>query len=421
MSLKVNELVKKGDEFRTQGKLDKAMKIYEEIIKKDKNESKAWYGKGFVLFKFKRYEDALDAFEKVNEIDPDWINAWYNKGVTLLELRRYEDALKTYNKIVDMNKDDSLVWNDKGFALATLGRYTDAEEAFKKAVDMNPNNDLSYANLAELYLIHGDLESASDNVKKALNIKNENVYALMLEGRIHIENRKYDDAIESFQKAARYKLGNPLPLLWIAYARYLRAESCFKPKGRKYKEEMYAIIRDLEKAHDLAKEYPQNKLKTNILYYLGYFYYKNGDIFAAKERLEDCMKLESKIEKLEKLIGLAESPIKQRTCDLLNYIWDYEIKPTWWRWWLFSPTCCWLKRTLFFLIIPFIPILLLFYPLIPEKLPYIKVGWHIYSIIVLILILILLLPDIEKIKVKDVEIELRSPPLFEPFLSPLVM
>jgi hypothetical protein len=104
----------------------------------------------------------------------------------------------------------------------------------------------------------------------------------------------------------------------------------------------------------------------------------------------------------------------------LDNIWNYEIRPTWWRWWLLSPLDCWLKRVLVFFIFSFLSFLLVFHPFIPIWFS-IEINWHVYIILILFLIFILFSPGIQSIKTKEIEVELHSPPPLRPILSPVEM
>ncbi len=229
--------------------------------------------------------------------------------------------------------------------------------------------------------------------------------ALMLKGEIEIEKKDYGSASKSFEAAIRSDLGNWSALLWNAYAKYLKAEYSLNLNDKEYQEAIAAIIRELERANELFKNSRKKEVETkaNILYYLGYFYYKNKDIFAAKEKLKECVKLKSK------------SAIEPIAHDLLDYIWDYEIRPPWWRWWLSSPLYRGLKIIVFGLLLS-IPSLLLIHTLIPEEFHLIKVNWSIHKELILIVLPIFFLfsPSMKSIKIKEIEVELlNTPPSFE--------
>ena len=64
--------------------------------------------------------------------------------------------------------------------------------------------------------------------------------------------------------------------------------------------------------------------------------------------------------------------------------------------------------------------LLVAYPFISSCFPTVQVELPLYTIII-ILFIILALPGIERIRARDIEVELRSPPDIGPVLSPSVM
>jgi Tfp pilus assembly protein PilF len=428
-SKNVEELLKKAKMLRTRRNYKKAIEICDSILKEEKDNAKALNSKGIAIYMCRDYEKALEIFEKATAVDPNFDKALYNKGLALFKLDRHEDAVEAFEKAIKVNQDYARSFNGKGASLFELGRYEEAIETFKEAKSRS-NDARPWVNAAEVYLLHSDLDSARDELTEAFKRDDKNTNGLIINGRIEIEVKDYDSAIEEFRKAARSDLDDPTPLLWIAYAMYLKAECSIdidledngkKEKDKKekeeilsyrrernYKNEIFSIIRELERADELCKKKSQEKLKACILYFLGYFYYKSKDTFAAKEKLEECINLKSK------------SPIEQRAHELLDSIWCYTIKPPWWRWWLWSPVNRTLRRIIFLVLL--IPIfLLLFHPTIPEWVSFIKADWTVSLIVVALSIFIILSPSISSIKAKEVEVELRSPPSFEPFVVPLTL
>jgi len=203
-------------------------------------------------------------------------------------------------------------------------------------------------------------------------------------------------------------IGNPKHLLWEAYANYLKIKFSLDSKSEKYKEEVIAIIRNLERAASLSEKRGK-EISAYILYFLGCFYLESEDPFTAKEKLEECIRLKSK------------SSIETSARELLGNIWNYQIRPPWWCWWLNSPLYHWPKKIGFFILVPFIFALLLLHPFIPGWFPCIQVNWTLYGFLIAILIIVLISPSIEYLKVKDFEVALHSPPSFGPVLSPAVM
>ena len=161
-------------------------------------------------------------------------------------------------------------------------------------------------------------------------------------------------------------------------------------------------------------------MKSQILYFLGWFYYKNNDILTAKNKLKKCIKLKYR------------SSVKPPASELLSYIWNYHIRPRWWQWWLFTPTYSWLnwpKKILFFCIVLLL-VALLFYPFIPEgtltnfiiqNIQDMASNQIVYISAIVFLIFLLLSPSLVRFKVKVFEFELLPPPSFNPKLSPIII
>ena len=229
----------------------------------------------------------------------------------------------------------------------------------------------------------------------------------------NIEEKNYDTASKNFKKAISLDTGNPKPFLWEAYASYLKAKFTFDLKReeyqKKFQEELIGIIRNLERALSITKK-SGDEMRPYILYFLGCFYLKSEDIFSAKKKFEECIKL--------------KSPIETSACEVLGNIWNYQIRPPWWRWWLKSPLDPWPKRIAFSILAMFIFVIfasLLLHPFISWWFFSLQINWTLYGFLITFLIIILISPSIEYIKVREFEVSLCSPPSFGPVLSPMVM
>ena len=356
-----------------------------------------------------RLQEALDALNKAIELDPRNSIAWFNKGCIFGRLGRYEEALDACNKAIEINPQYANAWYNKGNALYELEKYQQALEAFSNAIEINPQNALAYRNLAEAYFNLGSIEQAVTNVNNAISLNEKLTPALLLRGKIEIEQKDYAKAGQSFTLAISSDLGNPLPLLWLAYAQYLKAESTHQPDGVVYQQEIAGIIRQLERIKELVGK-GNDEARAYTLYFLGCFYYKTRDIFEAVRTLRECVKFKSESSKRSS----EEPPVCELACELLDNIWNYAVRPPLWRWWWFSPLHCRLRRTAFSIISFFIVA-----PLIVS--PFVEITWSVYMFLTIILLIILALPNIQRIRARDIEVELRSPPPMEPVLSSSMM
>jgi tetratricopeptide (TPR) repeat protein len=417
---------------------------------------------GIILRNFERLEEALENYEKsIDEFEElentvkmkdDEVKKRIEKIVKEIEndeevREEIKEIIKksgTYEEIEKTKSMHALTWNNKGVTHYYLKEYGKAANAYEEAMEVNPGDSLAYTNLGYLLLDHGDYNTASKTLEKLPKIDKESAYILLLKGRIEIERENYDQAVRMFESAIHANLDGLAPLLWEGYARYIKAESYYDPKSKAYKGELFSVIREMERSRHVCGKHIDRELRECILYFLGYFYFKNRDIFTAKERLEECISLESRRtkfcefitsgcvrntfckfwkskwkSKMEKIwmffkttLFRSTSPTEKRARELLDHIWKYRINPPWYSWWLSSPLNHWLKRIVFVLLL--LPIFNIFL----EPVSFIMEHLSVYLLFVSISLLFLLLPKAEKIKAKEVEIELSAPPTYEPFLSP---
>jgi tetratricopeptide (TPR) repeat protein len=408
----------KGITLRKLGRYDEAQKAHWKAIKIDPEFVNAWNNRGVVLYWLEKYDGAIWAFNRAIKIDSTFRLAWKNKAGTLDMVGRHDEAVKAYQRAAALvvaleGREDEQAWHNMGIALAKLRRYEEALRVFHKVIQLNPDSAQAHSILGEVFFRLGNRDSAYQKAEDALSINENNASALSLKGKIQIEQQEYDSAQASFEKAIPFDVGEPRLLVWHSYAEYLAAEFSSDSEGKEYQEKILSIIRELDRAQEIAAGTERDEMRACALYFLGYFYYKGKDIFTAKEKLQQCIEI--------------ESSVKASAREMLNYIWDYEIRPPWWRWWLDSPTYGWTTRLIFGVLMGLI--LVLFW------LPALKVKWFVsdqaremksllyilYISFVALLVIIVMFPRIESIKAKEIEIELRTPPPFEFILSPAIM
>ena len=381
------------------GKLERyeeALKAFEQAIRIEPEDAEAWHNKGFALGELERYEEALKAYEQAIRIETEFAEAWFGKGFALGELERYEEALTAFEQATRIEPERADAWSNKGVLLGQLGRYKEALKACEQAIKIKPKYAGAHCSLAELLFKLCDYGGAQQKVEQALGIDSNLVCALLLHGRIKVEDKGYLEAVDSFDKAVTLSPGDQISILWKAYARYLNLtfSPCLSDKKRD--EELSGSMRELERAKELSESH-----KSEILYFLGFFYYKCQDIVSARIKLEECLVHNSK-HKLAK--------------ELLHGIWNYKIRPPWWQWWLGAPNPLASKRKkAVFSLISLAILALLVFSCFATAMP-------TYGLVIALVFLVFILvsPSVVYFKGREIEIQLQQPS-FEPTLAPSTM
>src|SRR5262245_5263360 len=83
-------------------KLDRALKLFAEIIAVDRDNAHAHFCLGIILFHQDKLPEAAKHFDEVNRIDPNDAHAWYWRGRCILDSSTSEESLTLYQKALKL-------------------------------------------------------------------------------------------------------------------------------------------------------------------------------------------------------------------------------------------------------------------------------------------------------------------------------
>ncbi|WP_210365375.1 tetratricopeptide repeat protein [Borreliella valaisiana] len=293
----------------------KAIESFEKAIQIDKNYDTAYYQKGiaeekngdmqqaFESFKnaynlnkklnyalkagivsnnlgnFKNSEEYLGFFND-NTKNPNEI-AIYNLSIAKFENNKFEESLETINKAINLNPEKIEYLYLKASINLKNKNYQNAISLYNLVIAKNPENTSAYINLAKAYEKLGNKTQAISTLEKIINKNNK--LALNNLGILYKKEKKYQKAIEIFEKAiinsdieAKYNLATTL-----------------------------IEINDNARAKDLLKEY--TKLKPNnpeALHALGIIEYNENNNDQTLRELVKKFPNYKKNENIKKIIGI---------------------------------------------------------------------------------------------------------------------
>jgi len=130
-----------------------------------------WFIKGDFFFNAGQYEKALKLFNKVIKKDPANQKAWADKGATLINLGDCAGAIKSLAKSLELEPKNPLAWYNKGMALNECGRYEEAVECFNKVLSLDPNVEEARRFVSKIMKLYGIKEEKSETIGEPLKGK----------------------------------------------------------------------------------------------------------------------------------------------------------------------------------------------------------------------------------------------------------
>ncbi|SMC38803.1 Predicted methyltransferase, contains TPR repeat [Desulfocicer vacuolatum DSM 3385] len=167
----VEHLFKKAVSAHRQGRLARAEKGYQKILKKKPDWGRALNALGNLFLDQNRPEKAAKIFEKATRITPPDLSACYNLGRMKQMDNNHRGAIPIYKMMLEQQPDIGDAWNNLGVAYREIGNKHHALSCFQKAVNFAPGMAEAWNNLGVAQDELTQSKNALDSYNKAIEIE----------------------------------------------------------------------------------------------------------------------------------------------------------------------------------------------------------------------------------------------------------
>ncbi|MGA7368404.1 MAG: tetratricopeptide repeat protein [Nitrososphaeraceae archaeon] len=136
-----------------EGDFDKALSLYDSIIKKDKSNARALNGKAVILDKLGEYNKAVEEFDKAIKYSDNALIPLVNKGLTLKKQKKEDEAQQCFREAIEIepeNEDIDQMIN-KAIAFYKLAKFQEAIILYNKILQLDEDNPRALVNLGNVY------------------------------------------------------------------------------------------------------------------------------------------------------------------------------------------------------------------------------------------------------------------------------
>ena len=192
----------RGLELFSKGKLEAAMKEYQEAIRSDAKLAAAHNNLGSVYFAAARFEEAAAAFRRACEVDDAYGQAFFNLALTEIKLGREKEA----NELLDAALR---AYISAGGAHFTAGRFKEAEEAFRGMLQIDPEYIPALLRLGLVYNALNRYEDAALNIRRVIGRQPKNSLAHEILAEALYGGQKFEEAAASAEQALKLTPDSP--------------------------------------------------------------------------------------------------------------------------------------------------------------------------------------------------------------------
>lgn len=204
--LKATELVK-------QNKLESALKLYNEILRKDPNYISAIINRALVYDKLGEEKLARNDYDKALKLTPNQVDLLNNVGVFYLEKNRPQLAKYYFTRALSVQGGYTPAYVNRAKANQMLGYYKQAVADMEIALGLEPQNIDIVLNKAILDHKNFDLEQALDGYSEVLNSRPQDYKTYNRRALAFRALNTYQNALNDFNNALSIN-GSYIPALF---------------------------------------------------------------------------------------------------------------------------------------------------------------------------------------------------------------
>jgi putative PEP-CTERM system TPR-repeat lipoprotein len=184
------------------GKVQQAKGLLDELVKTDKENTKAYYMLAAIEKNAGNSDKALEIYKRIQEINRDETLAEYKSGLIYIEKNQLDLASASAERLVKSYPKKADGHRLKGLVSYQQKNYADAMLSLQTSIKIMPNIEAFYF-LGLSYYNRGEYESALSQFRKILDVVPSSRQARLMTGNILLAQKRVDDAIDQFSKVIK--------------------------------------------------------------------------------------------------------------------------------------------------------------------------------------------------------------------------
>ncbi len=169
----------------------------------DPKTSEEWLARGIAKASQGKIEEALKCYENSLALHIDKERAWFELGKNFEVDKRFKDAILCYDRVISINPENEEAWINRGNIYTMLRMPDRAIQSYAHAVELNPRNDESMLNLGLAYCDIGNITNAINCFESVELNSGTNAKLLFFKGNAYNKEKNYTDAINCFDQAIK--------------------------------------------------------------------------------------------------------------------------------------------------------------------------------------------------------------------------
>ena len=198
----------RGNQNFNNGLFIHAINTYKEVLaleNKGKNAETAYYQIAFSYLEINDYINALNNSNELIKLNSYYPDAFYLRGAIYEKLKRYQNAIDDFTMALKrISSDDPFkakIYFVLGNSKLQLRDYEGAKNDYTKAINIDPTWHKPYKDRARVKGLLREMESGILDLNKAIDLKEDFASAYYIRAMFYRMLKKYKKACDDYQQA----------------------------------------------------------------------------------------------------------------------------------------------------------------------------------------------------------------------------
>ena len=189
-----------AEAYRALGRLDDAIAIVREQIKRSPQNVASYFMLGVILQQQNKVTEAREALEKAAQLAPDNPSSLQLLVDLDVASKNYPAGHRRVDEVLQKQPNSAVGYYLRGKLYLAEEKFDLAQTALLKAIDLDPNLSPAYDLLMPTYAHAKNLPEALNQMNAVLAKKPDDLRALLVIGMIYSQMKEFDKARDAYEK-----------------------------------------------------------------------------------------------------------------------------------------------------------------------------------------------------------------------------
>jgi predicted O-linked N-acetylglucosamine transferase (SPINDLY family) len=165
-----------------------------------------------------RLDEAVRDYQEILKLQPDQLDVLNNMGVALRRMGRLEEAAASYRRVVELDPTIAGAHNNLGNVLAILRKPVEAEAELRRAIELAPGYGPALSSLAGAVQAQGRWDEALEIYRRAIAAEPDIASTQFGYGALLQQHGRLDEAKAAYREAIRLGPSSPAAMSAILFS-----------------------------------------------------------------------------------------------------------------------------------------------------------------------------------------------------------